>query len=84
MAEMADRRDTAGRVLHKTTLCQFFLAGTTCKYGDKCHFIHDVSEARRRPDKLGRKQGPCCVADLPIAWLPATSVESSQRPWQAG
>jgi Zinc finger C-x8-C-x5-C-x3-H type (and similar) len=80
---MADNRNSAGRALHKTELCHYIAAQTTCKYGDKCHFIHDIEEARKRPDKLHRKPGPGCVAYMPLVRLPKTSLASLQHTLQA-
>ena len=49
----------------KTELCSNLLKFGHCKYGDKCHFIHDKRERRER---VGDKSIPCLLGTISGMW----------------
>lgn len=49
----------------KTELCSNLLKFGHCKYGDKCHFIHNEGERRER---VGDKPIPCLLGTISGMW----------------
>lgn len=70
-AGAADRRVQEPNVNFKISLCKHFVAGTTCPYGDKCHFAHGENELRdpsqnKTLPNLDNAQQPHVLSALPV------------------
>lgn len=70
-AASADRRVQEPNVNFKISLCKHYVAGTTCPYGDNCHFAHgphelrDPSQNKALPPIDGTKQ-PVPIQSIPL------------------